>query len=166
MLRADARLPGAAPAVEVIGIKFNDFGTCVREVLSNFETVSAQRDKFWPRRCVAALPNSGTCWFLGGRHDFYGEVNHEQEAGDDPAKLKPEQGICKSFPNARMQLAPPSQGWNKTSGDDQAFISAHVAEDDQERHLEALELILGIAQPESACGCRFRAVYKTPFPRE
>lgn len=39
---------------------------------------------------------------------------------------------------------------DKTSGDDQAFISAHVAEDDQERHYEALELILDIAQPESA----------------
>ena len=50
----------------------------------------------------------------------------------------------------------------KTSGGDQAFTSAHVAEDDQERHQELLRLPSSAFETnDSVRDRRFRLAYKT-----
>lgn len=84
MLRAGARLPDAAAAVEVIGMKFDDFGTCAGYVLCHFEPVSTQNNKVRFRGKACRWPNSGTFWLPGCGHYFHSEVNHQEEAGDDP----------------------------------------------------------------------------------
>jgi|SRR5579884_2573919 len=107
MLRAGARLPHAAPAIEAIGMKLNDVGTPARLVLCNLEAVSAQDNHFPLAGPAVACASSGTFRFFRTRKNLYGEINHQQETGDHPTELQPEQRVGKMFPHARMQTAPP-----------------------------------------------------------
>ena len=114
----------ASLATRLLWIKLNYVGSRLRRIGSNLKSVISQRDQFRPLSDKRCRVRTGIRLFIIGRKNFQCEIRHEEEAGEYPSQLQPEESVDYSFPQARMQ----SRTSLKTSGDDQAIISAHVAE--------------------------------------
>jgi len=118
-------------------IKLNYVGSRLRRIGSNLKSVISQCDQFGPlsdRRC--RIRTGIRLFIIIGRKNFQCEIRHEEEAGEYPSQLQPEESVDYSFPQARMQ----SRTSLKTSGDDQAIISAHVAEGRPGETLQKLDI--------------------------
>jgi len=100
----------------------------------------------------------GTNWVSGFRKNFECEIDHQPEAGEYPAQLEPQERFADLFPDTRMQRAISYRGQVKRA-EDQAFTSAHVAEDDQERH-ETRIFVLRLFE-DARCETHIRLTNKT-----
>jgi len=105
----ELRLARPRSAVYVIGMKFDDAGTCQFWARSNLEAIAAQHNQFGPCRRRPS-PGLGTlCVRLAGK-DLERQIRHQGEPGKHPEQLEPQKGVGKFLPKTRMHGAPPALG--------------------------------------------------------